>query len=353
EYPLICFINYDSPVPGFTFDNVPTQLCRHVVLCCIGVDVNTDRPLAVAKGTVLQRSMRQAKRFLGFGGPNMRYRALTTTLNDSAKSAQLTKGLVRTMNGGAFFGGIALMLPHAIKVFSPGLVQFFAKNLAKAINSAGGDRKTLIVQLSSQAHDVKITYHASTFSSGDIIPMMTTHIPPDHRQKLLYATCASPYRSADPRHSTPDLFPHVVSVSMERGISKLKLIYGQEWPDVDKKVIVSVSLAWLQFDQYDKTNRSAGTPAKFEGLIPYPDICLKTCSGHQRFQDLHTDCEVDWDGERIWYSGLGENAGAFMRAHPGIRGVGVFDIDYDDFKGVCRQYKFPQLQAVHDVLREV
>lgn len=75
---------------------------------------------------------------------------------------------------------------------------------------------------------------------------------------------------------------------------------------------------------------------------------------HSRvFHDYTTDCHVYSDGGADWYSGLGEESGDFIREHPDLKGLGIYDIEFSDFNGLCRGFRYPQVQALHDVLHEV
>ncbi|CAN8015107.1 unnamed protein product [Ixodes persulcatus] len=122
---------------------------------------------------------------------------------------------------------------------------------------------------------------------------------------------------------------------------------------MSKEMGFSFSLAWTYYSQHDIYNRTAGAKAHYLGLVTYNNACTIDLGSHRKtYRDYLTDCQVISDGGYRWFSGLGEESTQFIRAHRDIRAIGIFDLEYDDVDGVCRGFKFPQLQALHDVFRQ-
>ncbi|CAN7984818.1 unnamed protein product [Ixodes hexagonus] len=343
---IVCFVNYVSAVPGFTKAHIPTHLCHRVVLCCLSDITENAVGVAMRQAAELRAHVKSAATYMGFGGPDLDYSHLSTWFSSGAR--RVVDVIVRTVRRAGYTGGAAVMIADSRHVDKLGSLQTFSAMLLQDLRRAAG-HYSLVLLVPAQPGTESRLFSPHMLALDGMVPIMLSHVTEEYNADLKFATCSTPTNAAR-------FVAGAQSVSLEAAFVKARDdCEGSAWPVLERKIGFSFSLAWSEFLQRDlEGSRDAGIPAMYQGPVSYSSVCKKNLGIHRRtFRDYRTDCQVISDGGQRWYSGLGEEASRFLRTHFALTTIGVFDIEFEDFNGTCRGLRYPQLQALHDVLRQI
>ncbi|CAN7984817.1 unnamed protein product, partial [Ixodes hexagonus] len=348
---IVCFVNYVSAVPGFTKAHIPTHLCHRVVLCCLNDVTEEAVGLAMRQAAELTPHVKRAITYMGFGGPNLDNGHLSTWFSSGAR--RVVDVIVRTVRRAGYTGGAAVVIADSRHVGKLGTLQTFSAMLLQELRRAAG-HYSLVLLIPVRPGTEPRLLDPPTLAMNKMVPIVLSHVTEEYNADLKFATCNTPTNTAR-------LVAGAHSVSLEAAFVKVRSDYEESaWSGLVRKIGFSFSLAWLEFLQRDlECSRDAGIPAMYQGPVSYSSVCKKNLGTNQvavhrrTFRDYRTNCQVISDGGQRWYSGLGEKASRFLKEHFAVTTIGVFDIEFGDFNGTCRELRYPQLQALHDALQQI
>ncbi|CAN7938576.1 unnamed protein product [Ixodes hexagonus] len=343
DRPIVCFVNYVYRQEHFSHQNIPSHLCRHVVLCCLTDITKQERERAVAEGTALQTILPRTLLYLGFGGSHVNYTAVNLWFSNDSAVETLVDAIIRTALGLGFKGGAAVMLTDWMRIENRRMLANFTNRLRLKLEQKGD--YSLVILMPPRPNAV-VSYPMDLLSYGSTIPIALSHVTDVDTPHMGFLSCLTPNHFAG-------AMSYGYNVSLESMWQGLKELYDRSWPSLKKEIGYSFSLAWTYYVQNVVTKRTAGEPGILVGFVTYNNACTSALGRNRRtYRDYLTDCQVISDGLYSWFSGLGEESTQFLREHRDVRALGIFDIEFDDVNGVCRGFKFPQLQALHDVFRQ-
>ncbi|CAN8016624.1 unnamed protein product, partial [Ixodes persulcatus] len=279
--------------------------------------------------------------YIAVGGPWLDYAEADGWLQSEESMQRPLEIIVAVILQGGYNGGAALWVPDWLKLNERSKLDGFSLNLLIMFQRRLKDSSLLLFLPQNTSAAVRL-FSPETLEMPHLIPVMPSHIMHWNKRDLNFMTCSSPNRAAGS-------VTGAVNVSLEGTYSSLRQAYSNIWPDISTRMVFTFSLSWMHFIQQDTQNRSAGAPGEYRATIAYGNICRKRLGVHRRsFHDFLTDCQIISDGGADWYSGVGEEASDFLRFHKDVKGIMIFDVEFDDFNGTCRDFKFPQLHALHD-----
>ncbi|XP_037527889.1 uncharacterized protein LOC119405156 [Rhipicephalus sanguineus] len=169
-----------------------------------------------------------------------------------------------------------------------------------------------------------------------LYPIQRTHLTSD----LRHASCPAPFKGA---YFGIEHILNRTRSALGRGHRRHGL----------SRIFFSVSLLGAHFllDREPAPNESvAFAPAKFQGFMPYSQVCqLMMSGGWNARANLETDCTEAIRGPQ-WVSSIAPFSGNWIIGLKGaIRGLAVFDVDGDDRDGQCGE-KHVLLKRLKDLL---
>lgn len=169
-----------------------------------------------------------------------------------------------------------------------------------------------------------------------LYPIQRTHLTSDLRR----ASCPAPFKGA---YFGIEHILNRTRAALGRGHRRQGL----------SRIFFSVSLLGAHFllDREPAPNESvAFAPAKFQGFMPYSQVCqLMMSGGWNARANLETDCTEATRGPQ-WVSSIAPFSGNWIIGLKGaIRGLAVFDVDGDDRDGHCGE-KHVLLKRLKDLL---
>ncbi|XP_064472615.1 uncharacterized protein LOC135387260 [Ornithodoros turicata] len=341
--PIICMYERGRVSPDYLVVDIPVHICRHVVYCCVQ-PYKRDWMVSHMEetrifGSRLEAHMASSFRYLGIGGRDVSYEALDYELRSPKSMDVFIQDVIAFALNSKLTSGVAYFVPLPSKLRTDKLLQELALNTVKALSSYQG--QTVIVILPEHGYDVIRHFDASSFSHDRLLMVMPSHNMDPRNRSVPVATCSSPYRA------------HTLGQSLETTFLDLKARYFDTWHQVESHLLFTFSLAWYVFQLYNVHNATAGAPAFYTRSTSYTEACeMASDSKFIQDRDDETDCLIIHDNTGHWMSGLDLSSGGFCRAHREIRGLVVFDIDMDDYRGNCMHHKYPLLQTLSDVFNE-
>ncbi|CAN7996235.1 unnamed protein product [Ixodes pacificus] len=327
--------NVSSPVrsPGFSVYDLPLQVCTDVAYCCM--TINSSGHLAVHKNVLeFIRILRsgwpaQNRLYLALGGHRLLVQSLDAALENTAILADILTDTVRSVRA----DGLAIYIQDLKPLRQ-------AHRVHDLIMSIQGIWLAVVLP-----QDIR--QQVRYFRSEVYVNMrgLTVIVPPSRvfwDARPTFATCPEPRRSRQTEASLEfDLQLSKALLSPDVGA-----VYGgQDDGGQRPRLLLALSLGGFKFLLRNQSQHDVGSPAVFVRKVSYLDICR---APWMRWHDAESDCIVAWDGGRAWMSSLGPGSGAFL-AQSRQRGIALFDIDFDDFRGQCGS-KFPVLRALRAVI---
>lgn len=294
---------YNGQSSFFTVRDLPLQLCRRVVHCCITLLSPGGRPgrlydfepfLALKRSPALKPQL-----FVGLGGPYQDTAVFETLYKNTDATSRLARNVVRFVASNHLDG-----------------LLFYV--------TVGGD---VAFNVFSELH------HAST-SRGFL------------------AAVAVPFVEQVSRYIRGNLFP----------IIRLPPVLSRRWkagcpagaelridPNVGSFLMQSVTFAGVKYRLASAEAAEEDAPGTLAGTASYADVCTAVrLMGWKGIAARSGDCIAAHNGTQ-WMASLTPWSGSLARAANGSGGIVILDVEMDDVHGACG-HDFPLTRTVHSLL---
>ncbi|XP_077484866.1 endochitinase-like [Amblyomma americanum] len=330
----------EYPLP-FTPSDIPVGLCASAIYCCLGptsdgtnltflhVDPKNG-PLDLETFSSVLHSMDPTmRRHIAVGGPRLNYAHLARALRDSASRSEFVNSVMGWLNRPHLESfGFVLHIIQPEKVSKHRSLDALVLELSSKLNS-----RTFMLTLPLNGEVESRYFHPLTYKSVNAFIKMS------HRFGTpIIGSCPNPVRG---------LRTH----SLQKVIRDVKDKYQDRWDsDIREKTLFTVSLAgyiyWVRNGSL--TGLTKGRVEK-HALSGYWDICRKVDDASWNHKYIReTGCLTAWSG-RNYVSSLSPKSFTFLDGTREMKGVVVFDIEKDDFKGMCGD-PYPMLRALRESL---
>lgn len=296
---------------------IPRAVCRYVVICCVPpvtTDLRKSYDEVVNVSARIRRFIPDAKLYLGVVSNPQNKDALNYLIGgrERAKWYRDLFDFLKTavMDGLLFFITDLSELANDTQRHN---VQEFYSDLAF---TASGQDKVVILGLPVKPEQLSF-FNDGVYRHGAVVLVPAHSFPPTSE-----VTCASPFGD------------HQDIYSLSAVEQKMAERVQGSWGDLKKRTIFSISLSGFQYSMGNKNNPSI----TFQKKIGLPEVCTSCgtfSEGPRRnYIDNKTDCFVSLSTDHIVTS-LNTQGSKFILRHPEIGGVMVFDVESDDYKGIC------------------
>lgn len=338
-----CFYNNKAPKQPlpYTVNDIPVGLCTSVIYCCLGptsnganltflnVEPETGSADLEAFSSVLHRMDPSIQRHIAVGGPHLSYPNMLRALRDFNSRAQFAKSVMRWLQLPRFSTfGLVLHVLQPEKLSRPRLLEALVLELSSRLKS-----RMFMVTLPLSVDVERKYFQPLTYKKVDMFIKMS------HRfGRPSIGNCPNPVRG---------LRDH----SLQKVFREVKERYQESWDrELKDKTLFTVSLAgyiyWLRNGSL--TGLTHGRVEK-HALSGYWDICRKVDDASWNHKYIReTGCLTAWSG-RSYVSSLSPKSFKFLDGKREMKGVVVFDIEKDDFKGMCGD-PYPMLRALRESL---
>ncbi|KAH7978500.1 hypothetical protein HPB49_005742 [Dermacentor silvarum] len=338
-----CFYNNKAPEHPLSFSpsDIPVGLCSSAIYCCLGptsdgsnltflnIDPSTGPHDLETFSSVVHGLDPSMRRFIAIGGPRLNYAHLARALHDSASRAEFAKSIMGWLQRPylqAF--GLVLHVLQPEKMTRHRLLDTFVLELSDMLKS-----RTFMLTLPLSGDVESRYFHPLAYKN------VNSFIKMSHRFGTpTIGSCPNPVRG---------LRVH----SLQKVIRDVKAMYNNQWDEgIKEKTLFTVSLAgyiyWVRNGSL--TGLTKGRVEK-HALSGYWDICRKVDDASWNHKYIReTGCLTAWSG-RNYVSSLSPKSFKFLDGKREIKGVVVFDIEKDDFKGMCGD-PYPMLRALKESL---
>ncbi|KAH6948153.1 hypothetical protein HPB50_023103 [Hyalomma asiaticum] len=338
-----CFYNSkapEHPLP-FTPGDIPVGLCSSAIYCCLGptsdgsnltflnIDPATGPHDLETFSSVVHGLDPSMRRLIAIGGPRLNYAHLTRALDDAASRTEFANSIMRWLQRPYLRNfGLVLHVLQPEKISRQPLLDAFVLELSAMLKS-----RTFMLTLPLNDNMESSYFHPMTYKN------VKAFIKMSHRFGTpTIGSCPNPVRG---------LRVH----SLQKVIRDTKAMYHDEWErGIKEKTLFTVSLAgyiyWVRNGSL--TGVTKGRVEK-HALSGYWDICRKVDDASWNHKYIReTGCLTAWSG-RNYVSSLSPKSFKFLDGKREIKGVVVFDIEKDDFKGMCGD-PYPMLRALKESL---
>lgn len=338
-----CFYNSkapEHPLP-FTPSDIPVGLCSSAIYCCLGptsdgsnltflnIDPVTGPNDLETFSSVVHGLDPSMRRLIAIGGPRLNYAHLTRALRDSASRTEFANSIMGWLQRPYLRNfGLVLHVLQPEKITRYRLLDTFILQLSAMFKS-----KTFMLTLPLSGDVESRYFHPMAYKN------VKAFIKMSHRFGTpTIGSCPNPVRG---------LRVH----SLEKVIRDAKTMYRDQWDvGIKEKTLFTVSLAgyiyWVRNGSL--TGVTKGRVEK-HALSGYWDICRKVDDASWNHKYIReTGCLTAWSG-RNYVSSLSPKSFKFLDGKRDINGVVVFDIEKDDFKGMCGD-PYPMLRALKESL---
>lgn len=338
-----CFYNSEAPLqkPPFTPSNIPIGLCSSVIYCCLvptsdgrNLSFTTDTGPDVLKdfSTLLSHMEPRLKRYVALGGPRTNYMFLTRALRDASTRNQFIAGILSLFEVKYLASsGLVVHILQPERLGKPSVLNHFIIELSARLKS-----RLLTISLPVSSGTESRYFHPLSYKG------VNRFIKVSHRfGKPSIGNCPNPIRGPQ-EHSLQKVF------------RATKSKYRRNWENaLRNKTLFTVSLAGYTY--WVKNGSLSGiTEGRVEKhhLSGYPDICRKLDDANWNHKYIReTGCLTAWSG-RSYVSSLSPKSFKFIEGKREMKGVAVFDIEKDDFRGVCGD-PYPMLRALRENLNKL
>ncbi|KAH9361371.1 hypothetical protein HPB48_005220 [Haemaphysalis longicornis] len=338
-----CFYNNKSPKQAlpFTIRDIPVGLCTSIIYCCLGptsnganltflnVDPETGSADLEAFSSVSESMDPSLKRHIAIGGPHLNYASMMRALRDFNSRAQFEKSIMRWLQRPSLNNfGLVLHVLQPEKLSRPRSLEVFILELSSRLKS-----KMFMVTLPLSGDGEREYLQPQKFKRVNMFIKMS------HRfGRPSIGNCPNPIRG---------LRDH----SLQKVFRDAKDRYHEHWDhELKDKTLFTVSLAgyvyWLR-----NGSLSGLTHGRVEkhALSGYWDVCRKVDDASWNHKYIReTGCLTAWSGRR-YVSSLSPKSFKFIEGKREMKGVVVFDIEKDDFRGTCGD-PYPMLRALRESL---
>ncbi|XP_064486901.1 uncharacterized protein LOC135399109 isoform X2 [Ornithodoros turicata] len=337
---------YDPRSPSqqsqqFTAKDIPLGLCTAVVYCCLGISDKTHNLTsynhAVDTGVtgmgaflrIVRRKAPSVKRYAALGGKSTDYVQLMRAIKDKRSRELFVLHIIEWLtNRKTSFDGMVVDIVEPDRMPKPDVLDAFLFELSSKVK-----HRDIIVTLPF-GHIAEHRYF-QPFSYRKARYLIKT----SHRfTRPAIGICPNPTRGG-PYHS----FQKVVKETKKR--------HKKNW----STVLREKTLFTISFSGYSYTVKNASlTTAAVEkvesyNVSTYADICKKVVNHSWSHKYIgETGCLTAWAGKH-YISSLSPKSFASLEDKNKIRGIVVFDLDKDDFRGVCGE-PYPLMRALDDAL---
>lgn len=338
-----CFYNSkapEHPLP-FTPSDVPVGLCSSVTYCCLGptsdgsnltfLNINSTagpRDLETFSSVVhgLDPSMR---RLVAVGGARLNYEHLTRALHNSESRTKFANSIMEFLKRPYLRNfGLVLHVIQPEKIAKPRLLDTFVVELSARFKS-----RTFMLTLPLSSDVESRYFHPMAYKN------VKAFIKMSHRFGTpTIGSCPNPVRG---------LRVH----SLEKVMRDVKMMYHHQWDEgIREKTLFTISLAgYIYWVRNGSLARVTKGRVEKHALSGYWDICRKVDDASWNHKYIReTGCLTAWSG-RNYVSSLSPKSFKFLDHKRDIRGIVVFDIEKDDFKGMCGD-PYPMLRALKESL---
>ncbi|CAN8024637.1 unnamed protein product [Ixodes persulcatus] len=342
---IYCFYNplVSIQSPPFTPGDIPVGICTAAVYCCL--DASSDgRNLTFfnpeldcgpnglkAFNSLLYRTGPNLKRFFAVGGQHAMYAHLNRALSSADSREQFIEAVLSWLQVPYLrSSGLVIHITYPERLSKQNTLNYFILELASKIRS-----RSLVVTLPLSSEKEAKYRLPLAYKKVDILIKMS------HRfGNPAIGNCPNPIKG---------LQTH----SLQKTIRETKSFYWKNWmSSLKSKFLFTVSLAgyayWVKNGSLSGMTRDRVQKYK---LSAYSDICIKVHDinwNHKYIRE--TGCLTAWSG-RTYFSSLSPKSFKFIEDRKNIRGLAVFDIERDDFRGVCGS-PYPMLRAIRDNLKK-
>ncbi|CAN7991773.1 unnamed protein product [Ixodes hexagonus] len=341
---IYCFYNRlaSSQNPPFTPRDIPAGLCTAAVYCCL--DASSDgRNLTFpipkldtgpngleAFNSLLHRTAPTLKRLFAIGGHHTNYAHLNRALMDSPSRHQFIEAVLSWLQSPHLrSSGIVVHITHPERLSRPHVLSHFVLELASRLPN-----QFLVVTL--------------PLSSGT----ETKYLHPNAYKKVNALIKMSHHFGNPAIGSCPNAIRGLQTHSLQKIVRDTKYLYRNNWEHfLKRKFLFTVSLAgyeyWVRNGSLSGMTRNR---VEKHRLSAYTDICVKVDDANWNHKYMReTGCLTAWSG-RTYVSSLSPKSFKFIEDRRDIKGLAVFDIEKDDFRGVCGS-PYPMLRALRDSLK--
>ncbi|KAG0415588.1 hypothetical protein HPB47_007204 [Ixodes persulcatus] len=284
-----------------------------------------------AFNSLLYRTGPNLKRFFAVGGQHAMYAHLNRALSSADSREQFIEAVLSWLQVPYLrSSGLVIHITYPERLSKQNTLNYFILELASKIRS-----RSLVVTLPLSSEKEAKYRLPLAYKKVDILIKMS------HRfGNPAIGNCPNPIKG---------LQTH----SLQKTIRETKSFYWKNWmSSLKSKFLFTVSLAgyayWVKNGSLSGMTRDRVQKYK---LSAYSDICIKVHDinwNHKYIRE--TGCLTAWSG-RTYFSSLSPKSFKFIEDRKNIRGLAVFDIERDDFRGVCGS-PYPMLRAIRDNLKK-
>ncbi|KAH8040719.1 hypothetical protein HPB51_012034 [Rhipicephalus microplus] len=288
------------------------RFCSHIVVCCGAVDqswLDVEGDSLSAAVSRLRSRYPDVQRVLGIGGPSANVTTMTRAMENSSKRARLVNNIVSTLISLGFDWGSLVHVPRPEQLQGrPETLGYFVEALCRL--AARASLRTAVI-LPAEPDIEAVVYES-------VRPLRGSH----------YLTLIKMTEAADARPFSASHSPCSIFSKFNHGAGPEKAGKDDAIMSQGSKLFAGLSAAAFEFDAV-REGSAATEVLRFRRIASRTELCR----GDKGWKVRRSDgCVVASSGSLSWVAMDPQSDWGFLSK---VRGVVVFDIEFDDILGKC------------------